>query len=87
MCYSTGIARFFGPTGVYSMYIVTFFAYGGLIQSIVVALFFRVSRLYTSTSFLHENKKTWLKIGLVVLIICEIMFMGKSFLEFSRFHT
>lgn len=77
MCYSLGIVKLFGPNGVYSMYCIMYFMYGGLIQSIIVSLVFRVSRLYRFTH--SEYGKTWVKIAIMVLVFVEIMVFSKFF--------
>lgn len=76
MCYSTGSAQLLGPKGVYAMFIITFFFYVGLCQSIYVALFFRVSRLDRPNDP-TDGIKRWAKIGVVTLVILEIVFFGK----------
>src|SRR3569833_1101113 len=75
MCYSVGIAQIFGPMGVYSMFCMTFFALGGMIQSMYVALFFRVARLYPN--FWFESKKLWFKVAVAMLVFIETMLFSK----------
>lgn len=75
MCYSAGIAQIFGPMGVYSMFCMTFFALGGMIQSMYVALFFRVARLYPN--FWFESKKLWFKVAVAMLVFVETMLFSK----------
>lgn len=73
MAYSAGISKIVGPNSQYIMFCVTYFMYGGLIQSIVVAMLFRVSRVHKATWNLYDDEKVWWKIGGFVLAVTEIL--------------
>lgn len=75
MCYSTGLAQYLGPNSVYPMFILTFFAYSGMLQSIIVALVYRVSRLYNT--FLWNEKKIWIRVAVVVFVVLQFLFLCK----------
>ena len=77
ICYSAGVAKIFGPMSVYPMYTLMAAVYGGMIQSIIWSMMFRVARLYTMT-FWFENKKIWLKIGTGIFIVIQLLISSKN---------
>lgn len=75
MCYSVGIGKVLGPMGVFPLYFLTIITFGGMIMSIDMSLFYRVTRLYPNDAL--EEKKTWVKLGVGVLMLFEVMLFGK----------
>lgn len=75
MAYTHGLAQIFGPKGIYSMFIITFFCYVGLLQSIYVALAYRVAWLYTPNE--ADSLKKWVKIAIGTFVILQTVFFSE----------